>query len=55
MSAVKMTPPKPVQLWQADDYAPKARFVSQLAHSVVALLAPKRASAFSTSAAAMAC
>jgi hypothetical protein len=42
MSAVEMTPPKPVQLWQADDYAPKARFVSQLAHPVVALLAPKR-------------
>jgi predicted RNA methylase len=42
MSTVEMTPPKPVQLWQADDYARKARFVSELAHPVVALLAPKR-------------
>lgn len=37
-----MTPPKPVQRWQADDYARKGRFVSELARPVVDLLAPKR-------------
>ena len=31
MSTVEMTPPKPVQRWQADDYAVKGRFVSELA------------------------
>jgi SAM-dependent methyltransferase len=37
-----MTPPKSVQRWQADDYARKGRFVSELARPVVDLLAPKR-------------
>jgi SAM-dependent methyltransferase len=40
MSAVHMTPPKPVQRWQADDYAVKGRFVSDLARPVLDLLAP---------------
>ena len=39
MSAVHMTP-KPVQRWQADDYAVKGRFVSDLARPVLDLLAP---------------
>ena len=37
-----MTPPKPVQRWQADDYAVKGRFVSELARPVVDLLAPRK-------------
>ena len=40
MSAVQMTPPKPVQRWKADDYAVKGRFVSELARPVLDLLAP---------------
>ena len=40
MSAVHMTPPKPVQRWQAEDYAVKGRFVSDLARPVLDLLAP---------------
>ena len=40
MSAVQMTPPKPVQRWAADDYAVKGRFVSDLARPVLDLLAP---------------
>jgi trans-aconitate methyltransferase len=32
--------PKPVQRWQADDYAVKGRFVSDLARPVLDLLAP---------------
>ena len=40
MSAVQMTPPKPVQCWKADDYAVKGRFVSELARPVLDLLAP---------------
>ena len=42
MSTVAMTPPKPVQRWQADDYAVKGRFVSELARPVVDLLAPRK-------------
>jgi SAM-dependent methyltransferase len=42
MSAVHMTPPKPVQRWQADDYAVKGRFVSELARPVLDLLAPRQ-------------
>ena len=42
MSTVEMTPPKPVQRWQADDYAVKGRFVSELARPVVDLLAPRK-------------
>jgi hypothetical protein len=42
MSAVHMTPPKPVQRWQADDYALKGRFVSELARPVLDLLAPRQ-------------
>ena len=42
MSTVEMTPPKPVQRWQADDYAAKGRFVSELARPTLELLAPKR-------------
>src|SRR5262245_9173157 len=42
MSSVHMAPPKPVQRWQADDYAVKGRFVSELARPVLDLLAPKR-------------
>jgi SAM-dependent methyltransferase len=41
MSAVQMTP-KPVQRWQADDYAVKGRFVSELARPVIDLLAPRK-------------
>ena len=41
MSTVEITPPKPVQRWQADDYARKGRFVSELARPAVELLAPK--------------
>jgi len=37
-----MTPPKPVQRWQADDYAVKGRFVSELARPVLDLLAPRQ-------------
>jgi SAM-dependent methyltransferase len=40
MSAVHMTPPKPVQRWQAEDYAVKGRFVSDLARPVLDLPAP---------------
>ena len=42
MSTAEFIPPKPVQCWQADDYAQKGRFVSDLAHPVVDSLAPKR-------------
>ena len=42
MRAVAITPPKPVQRWQADDYAVKGRFVSELARPVVDLLAPRK-------------
>jgi SAM-dependent methyltransferase len=42
MSTAEFIPPKPVQRWQADDYASKGRFVSELARPVVDLLAPKR-------------
>ena len=42
MSTAEFRPPKPVQCWQADDYAQKGRFVSDLARPVVDLLAPKR-------------
>ena len=42
VSTVAMTPPKPVQRWQADDYAVKGRFVSELARPVVDLLAPRK-------------
>ena len=42
MSTVEMNPPKPVQRWQADDYAVKGRFVSELARPVVDLLAPRK-------------
>ena len=42
MSTIAMTPPKPVQRWQADDYAVKGRFVSELARPVVDLLAPRK-------------
>jgi len=41
MSTAEFIPPKPVQRWQADDYASKGRFVSELARPVVDLLAPK--------------
>ncbi|HSA67223.1 MAG TPA: class I SAM-dependent methyltransferase [Methyloceanibacter sp.] len=41
MSTVQMTPPKPVQRWQADDYAVKGRFVSDLARPVLELLSPR--------------
>jgi SAM-dependent methyltransferase len=41
MSTVEINPPKPVQRWQADDYARKGRFVSELARPTVELLAPK--------------
>ena len=56
MSTVEMTPPKPVQRWQADDYAAKGRFVSELARPVLDLLAPRHGRcAFSILAAATAC
>jgi hypothetical protein len=42
MSTAEFIPPKPVQCWQANDYAHKGRFVSDLAHPVVDSLAPKR-------------
>lgn len=42
MSTVQMTPPKPVQRWQADDYAVKGRFVSDLARPVLDLLSPRQ-------------
>ena len=42
MSTAEFRPPKPVQCWQADDYAQKGRFVSDLARPVVDLLALKR-------------
>jgi Methyltransferase domain len=41
MSAVQMTPPKPVQRWSAEDYARKGRFVSELARPALDLLAPR--------------
>jgi SAM-dependent methyltransferase len=37
-----MVPPKSVQRWQAEDYAVKGRFVSELARPVVDLLAPRK-------------
>lgn len=42
MSTLEITPPKPVQRWQADDYAVKGRFVSELAKPVVDLLSPRK-------------
>jgi hypothetical protein len=42
MSAVHMTPPKPVRRWKADDYAANGPFVSELARPVLDLLAPRR-------------
>src|SRR5262245_56228044 len=42
MSAVQLTPPKPVQRWKPDDYAVKGRCVSELARPVIDLLAPRQ-------------
>jgi SAM-dependent methyltransferase len=42
MSTIETTPPEPVQRWQADDYAVKGRFVSDLARPVIDLLAPRK-------------
>src|SRR5262245_44277421 len=41
MTAVGVSPPKPVQRWLADDYARNGVFVSALARPVVDMLAPK--------------
>ena len=37
-----MTLPRPVQRWQADDYAQKGHFLSEYVRSVIDLLEPKR-------------
>jgi SAM-dependent methyltransferase len=42
MSTAEIAPPKSVQRWQAEDYAVKGRFVSELARPVVDLLAPRK-------------
>lgn len=42
MSTAEVIPPKVVQRWSAEDYARNGRFVSELAHDVLDLLAPKR-------------